>query len=83
MQESLTEEFHQTLKQHINEPIPIKVVLGNFKSNLVIIKGAEIGLDNNGQTVIGFNLVLYEAKGSAELLITQGIEIFIRNYKIT
>ena len=26
---------------------------------------------------------MYEAKGSAELLITQGIEIFIGNYKIT
>lgn len=83
MENQLTREFHQTLKQCINEPRPIKVILGNFNSDLVIIKGADIGLNSNGQTEIGFNLVMYEAKGSAELLITQGIEIFIRNYKIT
>lgn len=79
----LIKEFRQTLKQCIDENIPIKIVLGNFKSDLVTIKEAEIGLNNNGRIELGLDLVMYEAKGSAELLITQGIEIFIRNYKIT
>lgn len=78
----LAKRFRQTLKQCIEEDTPIKVILGNFKSDLVIIKEAEIGL-NNGRIELGLDLVMYEAKVSAELLITQGIEIFIGNYKIT
>lgn len=83
MKNQLTREFHQTLKQHINEQIPIKVILGNFKSDLVVIKGAELGLNSFGQTELGFNLAIYEAEGKAIFFNVDSIEIFIRGYKIT
>ena len=83
MKNQLTREFQLTLKQHINEQIPIKVILGDLKSECTIIQGADIGLNSFGQTGLGFNLVMYEARGSVELLIIEGIEIFVRNYKIT
>lgn len=83
MKNQLTREFQLTLKQHINEQIPIKVILGNFKSDLVVIKGADIGLNSFGQTGLGFDLAIYEAEGKATLLNVNSIEIFIAEYKIT
>lgn len=83
MKNQLTREFHQTLKQHINEQIPIKVILGNFKLDLVVIKGADIGLNSFGQTGLGFNLTIYEVEGKATLFNVDSIEIFIAEYKIT
>lgn len=83
MKNQLTREFQLTLKQHINEQIPVKVILGNFKSDLVVIKGAELGLNSFGQTELGFNLAMYEAEGKATLFNVDSIEIFIREYKIT
>lgn len=82
MKNQLTREFQQTLKQHINEQIPIKVILGNFKSDLVVIKGADIGLNSYRQTELGFNLTIYEAIGKAILFNVDSIEIFIGDYKI-
>ena len=83
MKNQLTREFQQTLKQHINEQIPIKVILGDFKSDLVVIKGAEIGVNSFGQTELGFDLTIYEAEGKAILFNVNSIEIFIAEYKIT
>lgn len=83
MKNQLTREFHQTLKQYFDEQIPIKVILGNFKSDLAIIRGAEIELNSYGQTELGFNLVIYEAIGKAILFNVDNIEIFIAEYKIT
>lgn len=83
MKNQLTREFQLTLKQHINEHIPIKVIFGELKSDLVVIKGADIGLNSFGQTELGFDLAIYEAEGKATLLNVNSIEIFIAEYKIT
>ena len=82
MKNQLTREFQLTLEQHINERIPIIVIFGDLKSECTIIKGADIGLNNDGQAELGFNLVIYEAEGKATLFNVGSIEIFIGEYKI-
>ena len=83
MKNQLTREFQLTLEQHINERIPITVIFGDLKSECTIIKGADIGLNNDGQAELGFNLAIYEAEGKATLFNVDSIEIFIGEYKIT
>lgn len=83
MKNQLTREFQLTLKQHINEQIPITVIFGDLKSECTIIQGADIGLNSFGQTGLGFDLAIYEAEGNATLFAVNSIEIFIAEYKIT
>ena len=83
MKNQLTREFQLTLKQYINEQIPIKVIFGDLKSECTIIQGADIGINNDGQTELGFDLAIYEAEGKATLFNMNSIEIFIAEYKIT
>ena len=82
MKNQLTREFQLTLKQYINEQIPIKVIFGDLKSECAIIKGADIGINSDGQTELGFDLFLYKATPKTIFIQAPNIEIFIGEYKI-
>lgn len=83
LERELKDSVVKILKQYVRQQKPVKIIFGDLESDLVVIKGADIGLNSFGQTEIGFNLAIYEAEGKATLFNVDNIEIFIREYKIT